>query len=217
MSFQTTSPLRQRLIKRLVNRTILGSLGWMMSSFGCAPGHISMTSPSRFHERPTYGVVEQQRSYLWGEQRILTQARHCRKTGSRQQDRAVLTPAEIASWNCRVRRYRGPLSVDGVDSQGTSIPHIYTANANEDGKVTIYYADIDAALVRKGFSGLDALVSLHLGHQAWAGSISLADLRILRADAYYRWVKQGRGTLGLFLARYPKHVMKDEVQAWTIQ
>lgn len=164
--------------------------------------------------QPIFGVVEQQHANAWGEKLILAHAHRCQRWVLRNHKQAIITPAEAEQAKCSLRRYYGPLVIHGIDLQGAVISAIYTAQVDRDGKVEIYYADLDTALIRRGFAGLHALDSLYFGEQGWAGSIKLANLRNLRADTYYQWIKQGRGTPGLFLTRYPKHARANLVQSW---
>lgn len=132
-------------------------------------------------------------------------------------DDGVLEGGEAGRAGCMVRLYRGVLPVYAVARGGTQREQVLTPRADGDGFVDLEFAEVDAVLAARGAGRLDDYERLELGTGAWAGTINLDRLRGFLSQWHYQWAKQGRGALGLFVARHPEHPKSTEAEAMVIQ
>ncbi|MBX7079089.1 MAG: hypothetical protein K1X88_07885 [Nannocystaceae bacterium] len=127
----------------------------------------------------------------------------CRVPPTLPAGRDVLLERDVA--RCRVRAWRGPVTLELRDVSGRWHAIEPTPLADREGRLELRYAELDRQLARAGADGLDRHVALRVGRGGWAGTYDLARLRRLQADLHAQWVERGRGAPGLFAVRHPDH------------
>lgn len=172
----------------------------------------------RQRPRSRFGVVDHRHVDLVRVRLRLSTAGTCRDWPLRRPESSSLTSVDAAKHGCRLRPYRGPISLDVIaDERTIDLEHVLHLRTDRDGYVEVAFADIDAALRSLGAGGLDDFIRLELGHEAWAGGIDLRRLRALLAEYHYRWVKQGRGSPALFLHRHGERGRGDDAHALALE
>lgn len=178
---------------------------------GCAEDR-ALIGRAAVGTRDAFGFVERQQVDLTSLRLTLGVARRCRQWPLRQPRRDVLRRTDVAEAGCRLRRYRGELSLTFVDRAGRRSASLDPMRTDRDGRVTLRFADIDRTLRALGAGSLDDYVRIELGEAAWAGHVDLEQLLRFRADWYFNWVSRGRGTPGLFAVRHPEHAAASDAR-----
>lgn len=166
--------------------------------------------------RPVFGIVEEMKPRLPGVALVLSVAHHCTRWPLRSVGEPSLAVGEVAAFGCRVRRYHGPLALDVVAVDG-SAETIHVAATDEDGRVYVPFAELDALLRARGRPGLFEHATLLLGADGWAGRVDLAAVRAQLADWHLTWVTRGRGLPGLFAALHPDHPEAQAMRGRALQ
>lgn len=149
-----------------------------------------------------FGVVDHRRIDLVRVRMRLSTAGRCRDWPLRRPATNSLSPVEAARHRCRVRPYRGPITLTVVADDRTVSLDRLDLRSDRDGYFELTFADVDAALRGAGAGGLDDYTRLELGAGGWAGAIELGRWRALLAEYHYRWVERGRGSPALFVHRH---------------
>lgn len=167
---------------------------------GCAAQQARVTQKLLASGRQrSFGMVERQTVRLASVGLVLSQAHHCRRWPLRGRGERTLDVGAARAAGCSVRRYSGPLAIGVTTAGGTVLP-VLTARADEDGRVEVKLAEVDALLRARGQGGLLTFAQLVLGAQGWAGQVDLHELRTQLAGWHATWVGRGRGSPGLFVA-----------------
>lgn len=122
-----------------------------------------------------------------------------------------MIPADARREKCSIRRFRGPLPVYVIDAEGARVRALEVAEA-EDGRYTVRYSEVDAALRLRGQAPLERWSYVELGETGWAGRVDLREIRTELAERHRGWVERGRGVPALFVIRHPEHRDADEVR-----
>lgn len=107
--------------------------------------------------------------------------------------------------------------MSAVAPDGTRWLDVFEIESDVDGRVTLDFAELDAALRSRGMPSLDAFVRLELGNRGWAGVLDLGRMREFIADWHFEWVRRGRGAPGLFVARHPEHERAGAARALAVE
>ncbi len=127
----------------------------------------------------------------------------CRVAPSLPTGRDVLLERDVS--RCRVRAWRGPVTLELRDASGAWHALEPAPVADREGRLELRYAELDRQLARAGAAGLDQHDAMRVGRGGWAGTYDLARLRRLQGDLHAQWVERGRGAPGLFAVRHPDH------------
>lgn len=150
----------------------------------------------------SFGFVASREVDLRGVRLVVGRAELCRRWPLRAADASVLRPSDIEDARCKQRRTREPLRVTVIARAGKRIADVHALLPDADGRVTFDYAELDLRLRALGLGNLDDYATVELGEDAWAGTVDLQRLREFRAAWHLRWVREGRGSAGLFAVRY---------------
>jgi hypothetical protein len=167
--------------------------------------------------RPAFGVVESRRIDLAGIHLVVSSARRCRQWPLRSPKSTVLELPGARAARCSIRRYEGTLEVSAVEPDGTRWPDVLEIESDVDGRVTLDFAALDAALRSRGMPSLDAFARLELGKRGWAGVLDLGRMREFIANWHFEWIRRGRGAPGLFVARHPRHERAGAARALAVE
>lgn len=154
--------------------------------------------------RPVFGIVERRTVRLSGVALVLSEAHHCERWPLRAAGREDLEPGAAIEAGCRVRRYRGPVTVAVAGAGGASAP-VITLEADEDGRLEVVFAELDVLLRGRGLGGLMSQAALVLGADGWAGRVDLTAVRAQLTEWHLTWIGRGRGVPALFTALHPEH------------
>ena len=163
--------------------------------------------------RRSFGIVEEEKASLSGVKLVLSAAHSCSRWPLRAAGERSLAIGGAAAAGCRVRRYHGALAIEVVATDGGR-EAVSVVQADEDGRVEVRFAELDAQLRARGRAGLFEQATLVLGADGWVGRVELQGLRAQLADWHATWVSRGRGLPGLFAALHPEH---GEAQAMRVR
>jgi len=176
---------------------------------GGRPGHACANEVARIGRKQLrrvpqrFGVVLHRRVDLTTARVVVALASGCREWPTPRRGN-VLAEHDVLASGCRMRPYRGALSIVLVAADGRRVDDV-RVHADREGVVRFRFADIDAQLRERGLGTLDDYVRLEAGHDGWAGRFDLERLRGFLADWHLTWVRRGRGSPALFALRHRAH------------
>ncbi|WAS94029.1 hypothetical protein [Nannocystis punicea] len=151
----------------------------------------------------SFGIVDRTTVHLASMGLVLSKAYLCRRRPLRAPGQTSLDVGAARYAGCVVRRYAGPLTISVASTEGTVLP-VMTVRSDEDGRVEVSFAEVDALLRARGRGGLSPYATLLVGRDGWAGRVDLTQLRAQLADWHATWVGRGRGSPALFAALHPE-------------
>jgi hypothetical protein len=186
---------------------------------GCSAARAEATKRTVRTElrRPAFGVVESRRIDLTGVHLVVSSGLRCKRWPLRSPRSTVLELPDARAARCSIRRYEGTIGVSAVAPDGTRWLDVFEIESDVDGRVTLQFAALDAALRSRGMPSLDAFARLELGTRGWAGVLDLGRMRDFIADWHFEWVRRGRGAPGLFVARHPWHERAGAARALAVE
>lgn len=179
---------------------------------GCA--HSGPSRSERSIERGSArGWVRTQSVDLLGMRARLEVARDCRYDPVPEADATVLRKKQIDAARCRSRPFDGQLVLFARHADGQLSPLTHTLEVR-NGALDLSFVELEDLLRTEG---LDGVVELELGPEAWAGHVNLDSLRQLVQGWHLHWVGKGRGAASLFVAAHPDAPGVEDVQALAVE
>jgi hypothetical protein len=185
---------------------------------GCGPirEQVRQRLARRREARP-FGVVDHRHVDLVRIRLRLSTAGGCRDWPMRRPTSSSLSAADATRSGCRLRPYRGDLTVTVVsDARSLTLDQL-ELRSDRDGYVELIFADLDATLRAIDAGTLDDYARLELGGDAWAGAIDLERWRAVLAEVHFRWVERGRGSPALFHHRHGDRRRGEDAHALAVE
>ncbi|GEM_PF-1665938 len=165
--------------------------------------------------RARFGWIEGRTVDLRGLHLRVGEAYACKDWPLRRAGENVLWGHQVAGANCRRRPFKGIMLLSGLTHDGRSIPLF--ERTIRDGVFDLSYARLDRRLKLAGLGGLAAFDRIEFGVAAWAGTLDAVRLRQFQAAWHIRWISQGRGIPGLFVALHPEHSEAGRIRAFAVE
>lgn len=160
---------------------------------------------------PFFGLMERQVDTVAGASRVLSVASYCWRWPLREAGQPSPGVREAAAEGCKIRRYEGPVPVVLVDAEGGRVTAL-VVRADREGRVSIRFAEVDAALRLAGRAPLLEWSRLEIGEGGWGGEVDLQVLRVAAADGHAAAVRAGRGVPALFVEIHGDHPEADAIR-----
>jgi hypothetical protein len=151
-----------------------------------------------------FGVVLHREIGLSEAKFVLAVAGSCRAAPRPAAPRDVLLEIDAEAQRCRVRPYRGAVTVSLRRTDGRWLADAIMLATDREGRLRTRFADLDGVLAQRG-EQLDDFTALRFGRDGWAGTYDLTRLRAVQADLHAQWIEHGRGAPALFALRHAEH------------